>query len=376
MPLEGLCTRQLWTLPYRQKIETSLSLSWSLSLSTQAQKTKELVLAGPVGPVLLQGGKSSVHTACKAHSREYTSPQARLGPWARKLSRITTCYYFEHAWERNTRPKHLHINVKEGLAGFAALATFYPLAPWRCALAHGDNTTEQATSEANRARSVLQTVVLQHRAAFVAETGVVVRQRRVKSKDNVLADAVSRLASKDFKREARRLGATRFVRLGLAASARALIDDAIVTLERLELDGENTSGTARSDAEVVSRERRYEEMQRRSERSPPEAPRRRRRWGFMTGFCGIGSMSCAAAQSGGEPVAGFDINESSAQAVDRAYGTDVLGGLLQRPRGGQRRPPRLARATRAHLHLGQSVPGFFERGARPRHGRTDGGFVD
>ena len=86
MPLEGLCTRQLWTLPYRQKIETSLSLSWSLSLSTQAQKTKELVLAGPVGPVLLQGGKSSVHTACKAHSREYTSPQARLGPWARKLS--------------------------------------------------------------------------------------------------------------------------------------------------------------------------------------------------------------------------------------------------------------------------------------------------
>ena len=232
------------------------------------------------------------------------------GAMLRKDARgITTCFYFEHAWERNTRPKHLHINVKEGLAGFAALATFYPLAPWRCALAHGDNTTEQATSEANRARSVLQTVVLQHRAAFIADTGVVVRQRRVKSKDNVLADAVSRLASKDFKREARRLGATRFVRLGLAASARALIDDVIVTLERLELDGENTSGTARSDAEVVSREKRYEEMQRRSERSPPEAPRRRRRWGFMTGFCGIDSMSCAAARSGGEPVAGFDINE-------------------------------------------------------------------
>ena len=29
----------------------------------------------------------------------------------------------------------------------------------------------------------------------------------------------------------------------------------------------------------------------------------------MTGFCGIDSMSCAAAQSGGEPVAGFDIND-------------------------------------------------------------------
>ena len=41
MPLEGLCTRQLWALPYRQKIETSLSLSWSLSLSTQAQKRQK-----------------------------------------------------------------------------------------------------------------------------------------------------------------------------------------------------------------------------------------------------------------------------------------------------------------------------------------------
>ena len=221
---------------------------------------------------------------------------------------VITCYYFEHAWRANTRPKHLHINVKEGLAGFAALATFYPLAPWRCALAHGDNTTEQATSEANRARSVLQTVVLQHRAAFVAETGVVVRQRRVKSKDNVLADAVSRLATKDFRREARLLGATRFVRLGLAAPARALIDEVIMTLERLESSGESTSGTARSDAEVVRRERRYEEMQRRLERSPPAAPQRRRRWGFMTGFCGIDSMSCAAGPTGGEPVAGFDID--------------------------------------------------------------------
>ena len=60
-----------------------------LCLSQHKHKRQKLVLAGPVGPVLLQGGKSSAHAACKAHSREYTSPQARLGPWARKLSTPT-----------------------------------------------------------------------------------------------------------------------------------------------------------------------------------------------------------------------------------------------------------------------------------------------
>ena len=99
------------------------------------------------------------------------------------------------------------------------------------------------------------------------------------------------------------------MRLGLAAPARALIDDVTMALERLESDGEHTSGTARSDAEVVRREKRYEELQRRIEKSPPAAPRRRRRWGFMAGFCGIDSMSYVAGQSGGEPVAGFAINE-------------------------------------------------------------------
>ena len=69
-----------------RNVTVSLLVSVSLNTST---KDKRLVLAGPVGPVLLQGGKSSAHTACKAHSREYTSPQARLGPWARKLSTPT-----------------------------------------------------------------------------------------------------------------------------------------------------------------------------------------------------------------------------------------------------------------------------------------------
>ena len=50
--------------------------------------------------------------------------------------------------------------MKEGIAGHAALTGFFPVAPRPAALAHGDNTTEQCTSAANKARSVLQSVVL------------------------------------------------------------------------------------------------------------------------------------------------------------------------------------------------------------------------
>ena len=71
----------------------------------------------------------------------------------------------------------------------------------------------------------MQSVVLQHRAAFAIQTGVVTRVRRVKSKDNVLADPVSRLARATFKEEARKLGATKFVRLDMSKEATALIEE-------------------------------------------------------------------------------------------------------------------------------------------------------
>ena len=111
------------------------------------------------------------------------------------------CYFIEHAW--TDFEKRYHINVKEGIAGYAALTSFYPIAPHRHALAHGDNTTETTTSSTNKSRSALQAVVLQNRAHFAMQTGVVTRVRRVTSKDNVLADPVSRLARATFKEEAR-----------------------------------------------------------------------------------------------------------------------------------------------------------------------------
>ena len=77
----------------------------------------------------------------------------------------------EHEWTE--LEKRYHINVKEGIAGYAALTSFYPIAPHRHALAHGDNTTETTTSSTNKSRSALRAVVLQHRAHFAMQTGTV-----------------------------------------------------------------------------------------------------------------------------------------------------------------------------------------------------------
>ena len=77
--------------------------------------------------------------------------------------------------------------------------------------------------------------------------------RRVKSKDNVLIDPVSRLARATFKEEERKLGATKFVRLPMSKDTTALMDELAVRLAELEEDGEPTSGTAKNVEEVYAR---------------------------------------------------------------------------------------------------------------------------
>ena len=237
------------------------------------------------------------------------------------------CYFIEHAW--TDFEKRYHINVKEGLAGYAALASFYPIAPHRHALAHGDNTTETTTSTTNKSRSALQSVVLQHRADFAIQTGVVTRIRRVTSKDNVLADPVSRLALETFKEEARKLGAKKFVRLPMAPEATALIAALGSRLAELEEDGDPTSGTASSVAEVMAREQRYIDMKGDDEPEPnasePTGEPAAARWGFMSGFCGADSMPFAARELGGTPVAGFDVDETVQQLWSGRTGIPCWG---------------------------------------------------
>ena len=249
------------------------------------------------------------------------------------------CYFYEHEWTE--LEKRYHINVKEGIAGYAALTSFYPIAPHRHALAHGDNTTETTTSSTNKSRSALQAVVLQHRAHFAMQTGTVTRVRRVTSKDNVLADPVSRLARATFKEEARKLGATKFVRLPMAPEAHLLLSELAERLGELEEDGEPTSGTASSVAEVYAREQRYldEKGSLGEAATEPEkaADAERKRWGFLSGFCGADSMSFSSAPLGGTPIAGFDVDELVQRLWQERTGIACWGGfgsVLEAARGG------------------------------------------
>ena len=238
------------------------------------------------------------------------------------------CYFIEHEW--TDAEKRYHINVKEGIAGYAALTSLYPIAPHRHALAHGDNTTETITSATNKSRSAMQSVVLQHRADFAGRTGVVTRLRRVKSKDNVLADPVSRLAMDTFKTEARKLGASRFVKIPLAPEVRRLLDELAERLAELEEDGDPTSGTAATVAEVYRREEDFarREAAAAAKTTEPEQPSDAQApWGFVSGFCGADSMSFAVEPLGGFPLAGFDADETVRRLWEERTGIGCWGAF-------------------------------------------------
>ena len=180
----------------------------------------------------------------------------------------------------------------------------------------GDKTTKTIISSMNKSRSALQAVVLQHQADFAMRTSVMTRVRRVKSKDNTLSDPVPRLTRATFKDEARKLGATKFVRLPISIETINLIDSLSARLKKLEDDGEPTSGTASCVEEVYAREQRY--METKGDPPEPAAPddgngfkvKASPRWGFVSGFCGAGSMSFAATGLRGVLIAGFDSDEA------------------------------------------------------------------
>ena len=137
------------------------------------------------------------------------------------------------------------------------------------------------------------------------------RVRRVTSKDNVLADPVSRLARATFKEEARKLGATEVVRLPMAPEVHLLLDKLAERLGELEEDGEPISRTASSVTEVYAREQRYLDKKGSLEEAATDPETAvdavRKRWGFLSGFCGADSMGFSSAPLGGTPIAGFDV---------------------------------------------------------------------
>ena len=304
-----------------------------------------------------------------------------------------TCYYILHRWQGSHR--RLHINIKEGIAGHAALTGLYPISPRPAALAHGDNTTEQHTSAANKARSVLQSVVLQHRADFVIRTNVVSRQARVRSKDNVLSDAVSRLNEKDFRSEARKLGVTRFVRLPLSDETNRLLEDLDARLEQLEEDGEDVSGTSGSVEEMQAQEALYDKIEREREElkaetdsvevaptEPPEATadvdfEQLAEWGFLSGFCGLDSMSFAAEPLGGVPLGAFDICPTVRYIWDGRTGLSAWGDFYEVAAAADRGELDWLRRMLLVYVSGSPCPDFSQAGAgEGLDGNTGGLWLD
>ena len=297
-----------------------------------------------------------------------------------------TCYYILHRWRGDHR--RLHINVKEGIAGHAALTGFFPVAPRPAALAHGDNTTEQYTSAANKARSVLQSVVLQHSAEYVAKVNVVRRQARVRSKDNVLSDAISRLNEHDFRTEARKLGATRFVRVPLSVETRALLDDLDARLAQLEADGEDTSGTVGSVDEMREREALYDKIEKEREEkrlaaeavelpAVDDADDVEPAWGFLSGFCGLDSMSFAAEPLGGVPLGAFDSDEIVRYIWDGRTGLSSWGDFYEVVAAAERGELDWLRRMLLVYVSGSPCPDFSSAGeGRGLDGNTGGLWLD
>ena len=284
------------------------------------------------------------------------------------------CYFIEHEW--TDEEKRYHINIKEGVAGYAALTSLYPIAPHRHALAHGDNTTETITSATNKSRSAMQSAVLQHRADFAGRTGVVTRLRRVKSKDNVLADPISRLATDTFKSEARKLGATRFVKIPLAPEVGRLLDELAERLVELEEDGDPTSGTAATVEEVYRREEDFARREAAAAAKTAEAEQHAGAsapWGFVSGFCGADSMSFAVEPLGGLPLAGFDADELVRRLWEERTGIRCWGafqGVFDAALDGHL--DWLAPATLVYVS-GSPCPDFSKAGNRRGVGGVTGG---
>ena len=92
------------------------------------------------------------------------------------------------------------------------------------------------------------------------------------------------------------------------------MDELVVRLAELEKDGEPTSGTAKNVKEVYAREKYYESKQQaedgQSRTGANDSGTAPARWGFVSGFCGLGSMSFAAEPLGGMPLAGFYVDET------------------------------------------------------------------
>ena len=99
----------------------------------------------------------------------------------------------------------------------------------------------------------------------------------------------------------------------------------------------------------------------------------RKRWGFLSGFCGADSVSFSSAPLGGTPIAGFGVVKLVQRLWQERTGIACWGGFgsVLEARSSPRRPSRLAQEGRSDLHQRQSVPGLQQGRFGPRSRQLD-----
>ena len=230
-------------------------------------------------------------------------------------------YYFYSRWgSRET----WHINVKESLAGFAALRAFHPIAQQRFSAAsirfvagRGDNTTANANSRKNSASSIVTSEVLRAQGEFILQASTVVRISHVPSKEN-LSDPLSRecgdgVGLSEFKRWARELGVARFVQV-------AIPDDISALRVRMVALAEDEARAERA-APPLSRGPAQDW------RSAVGVAATAVSWTSVNPFCGLDASIDACVPLGGSSAGGCDINPYVRRLWERRTRARCMGSF-------------------------------------------------
>ena len=113
----------------------------------------------------------------------------------------------------------------EAVAGLALLVAGHIASPAPFVSEFGDNNVANASARRNATPNLQIAEILHHRAEFASQEKITTRQLRLSIEDNVLGDPLSRgpRYMAKFRKEARKMGATSFVRMDVPSLILSLL---------------------------------------------------------------------------------------------------------------------------------------------------------
>ena len=228
-----------------------------------------------------------------------------------RVDEVIVAFFF--TWEWTDAQKKWHVNVMESVAGQTILEAADAVAPSPFQTGRGDNTTANAGHRKNATRNLQIAAVLRRRADFVVQRRISTRPVYVNTKKNVIGDPLSRGPQyfPDFRRAARQMGATKFVRLDIPQTIFTLMRE----VESLFPEQEQQE----QDSREFHEERRPATPLSPASPAPPTHARladigvTRDAWTYAVTFCGLDTFMLAARRHGGSPALACD-NHGPAQA--------------------------------------------------------------